>query len=126
MLQTEFEFNLPKGYVDSEGTLHRQGIMRLANAADEIAPLQDPRVQRNDAYLTIILLSRVVTKLGTLSDINPAIIERMFAADVSYLQEFYERINGNGHSKISVACPHCENRFEVEDSGLNGGSALGE
>jgi hypothetical protein len=112
-LQTEFEFLLPRGYVDAEGNLHRQGTMRLANAKDEILPLEDPRVRRNEAYLVVILLSRVITKLGDLRDINPGVIEKLFAADLGYLQDFYNRINGSGSSKHAVACPKCEEQFEV-------------
>ena len=116
MLQTEFEFTLPKGYVDKDGNLHRQGIMRLANAKDEIAPLQDPRVQRNNAYLILILLSRVIMKLGEVRDINPGVIENLFSADLAYLQDFYRRINSNGHSKLKVKCPQCEHPFELSPS----------
>lgn len=94
MLQTEFEFTLPKGYIDADGTLHRDGVMRLATAADEILPLRDPRVQSNPAYLVVILLSRVVTKLGTVNPITPQVIEGLFAADLAYLQDFYNEING--------------------------------
>jgi hypothetical protein len=121
MLQTEFEFTLPKGYIDRDGNLHREGVMRLANAKDEIAPLQDPRVQRNPGYLVILLLSRVVSKLGEVSDINPPVIEGLFSADLAYLQDLYRRINSNGHSKVSVMCPECETEFEVEDALVNGG-----
>ena len=113
-LQTEYEFTLPKGYVDGSGNLHRGGIMRLANARDEILPLEDPRVRRNEAYLLVILLSRVITRLGDLRDINPGLVEKLFAADLSYLQDFYNRINGNGSSKHAVVCPHCEEKFELE------------
>ena len=125
MLQTEFEFTLPKGYIDKKGDLHKQGIMRLANAKDEIAPLQDPRVQHNKAYLVVVLLSRVVTKLGHLNDINPAVIENLFSTDLAYLQDFYWRINTNGHSSAKIMCPECENVFEVDESLLNGGQSLG-
>ncbi|HEX8140086.1 MAG TPA: hypothetical protein VF544_21165 [Pyrinomonadaceae bacterium] len=121
MLQTEFEFTLPKGYIDKDGNLHREGVMRLANAKDEIAPLQDPRVQRNPGFLVVILLSRVVTKLGEVRDINPTIIEGLFSSDLAYLQDLYRRINTNGHSKVSVMCPECETEFEVEEALLNGG-----
>ncbi len=126
MLQTEFEFMLPKGYVDNDGNLHREGIMRLANASDEIAPLQDPRVQRNGAYMSVIVLSRVIMKLGSLPDINPTTIEHMFAADVSYLQDFYRRINSNGNASISISCPHCEGNFDVDERSLFDGGPLGE
>ena len=112
--QTEFEFALPRGYVDEEGNLHKKGIMRLATAADEILPMKDPRVQANPAYLTVILLSRVITRLGNLEAVNPKIIENLFASDMTYLQEFYSRINGNGTDKISAICPKCEHRFEME------------
>ncbi len=88
--------------------------MRLATAADEILPLKDTRVQANPAYLAVILLSRVVTRLGTLSPINPKVIEGLFAADVAYLQDFYNRINGNGTSAVKVVCPHCQQSFEME------------
>lgn len=125
MLQTEFEFTLPKGYIDKDGNLHRQGIMRLANAKDEIAPLQDPRVQRNNAYLILILLSRVITKLGELHDINPGVIENLFSADLAFLQDFYQRINSNGHSNVKILCPKCEHAFEVSESSLLGDAALG-
>ena len=114
MLQTEFEFTLPRGYIDADGNLHREGIMRLANAKDEIMPLEDPRVQRNEAYLLIILLSRVITKLGELQTINPKIIENLFASDLAYLQDLYNRINGTGTGERSVVCPYCEKTFDLE------------
>jgi hypothetical protein len=113
-LQTEFEFALPKGFVDKEGNLHQHGVMRLANAKDEILPLQDPRVQRNQAYLIIILLSRVITKLGDVRDINPGVIENLFASDLDYLQHFYNQINENGKAVLNVVCPECEKQFEME------------
>ena len=114
MFQTEYEFALPKGFVDEEGNLHKKGVMRLATAADEILPLKDPRVQSNPAYLTVILLSRVVTKLGSLNDVNPRVIEGLFASDLGYLQEFYRKINGDGTSLLKTRCPKCEHEFEVE------------
>jgi hypothetical protein len=93
--QTEVEFTLPKGYLDAHGVLHRRGVMRLATAADEILPLRDPRVQQNPAYLAIIVLARVITKLGDLPSIDTRTIEGLFAADLDYLQRTYERINGS-------------------------------
>ncbi len=124
MLQTEFEFTLPMGYIDKAGNLHRKGIMRLSTAKDEIAPLQDPRVQANKGYLPIILLSRVITRLGTLQDINPSVVENFFSADLAYLQDLYWRINSNGNTRVKVTCPACENEFEVDESVLNGGDGL--
>ncbi|UCC61908.1 MAG: phage tail assembly protein [Anaerolineae bacterium] len=120
MLQTEFPFTLPQGYVDAEGTFHREGAMRLSTAYDEIAPLKDPRVQANPGYLVIILLSRVITRLGDLEYINPKLIEGLFSADLAYLQDFYRRINQNGHSRLLVTCPHCQGEFEVETASLGG------
>ena len=112
-LQTEIEFTLPRGFLDSEGTLHKDGIMRLATAADEILPLKDPRVQANPAYLTVIVLSRVVTRLGSLPDINPRIVENLYAADVSYLQSLYQRVNAEGNGMVKIVCPQCDHHFEV-------------
>lgn len=120
MLQTEFEFTLPRGYVDSDGNVHRHGVMRLATAADEIMPLRDPRVKANQAYLAVILLSRVITKLGSLPDVNTKVIEGLFTADFEYLQNFYRQINENGHSMLSATCPDCNKTFEV-DLGNPGG-----
>jgi hypothetical protein len=120
MLQTEFTFTLPLGLVDAEGTLHKEGVMRLATAFDEIAPLKDPRVHNNPAYLLIILLSRVVTRLGTLEQINPKVIEGLFAADLAYLQDLYRRVNEYGHSLVRTQCPHCEEQFDVELNRLGG------
>jgi hypothetical protein len=109
---TEFNFELPKGYIDIDGNLHKKGVMRLATAADEILPLKDPRVQQNPAYLTIILLSRVIVKLGSLQAINTKVIEDLFSTDMSYLQDLYRRINETGNSAIKVSCPKCGNVFE--------------
>src|SRR6476659_5977517 len=92
-LQTEYDFTLPRGYVDPEGNLHRQGVMRLATALDEIVPMKEPRVKSNTAYLTVILLTRVITRLGTLDVIDSATTERLFSADFAYLQDLYRRIN---------------------------------
>jgi hypothetical protein len=119
-LQTEFEFTLPLGYVDPDGNLHRDGVMRLATAMDEIAPLRDMRVQGNQAYLVIILLSRVIKRLGTITTINTGMIEKLFAADLAYLQEFYHAINEQGKTTIPVTCPKCETEFEVDLAGLGG------
>ncbi len=113
-LQTEFEFTLPRGYVDKEGNLHKQGVMRLATALDEITPLRDLRVTANQAYLAIILLARVVSKLGSLPDVNTGVIEKLFSADFAYLQDFYRRINENGTAKVSTICPECSHNFEVD------------
>ena len=93
MIQTEFEFTLPKGYIDSDGNLHRKGVMRLSRAIDEITPMRDPRVKSNPAYATVIILSRVIIKLGGLEEISPMVIENLFASDLSYLQKFYRQIN---------------------------------
>jgi len=101
--QTEVEFTLPKGYVDSSGQLHRQGVMRLATAADEILPLRDPRVQQNAAYFAIIVLARVIVKLGSLPDIDTRVIEGLFASDLDYLQRLYERLNGSEETDASEA-----------------------
>lgn len=120
MLQTEFPFTLPRGYVDREGGVHREGAMRLATAYDEIAPLKDPRVQSNPGYLVVILLSRVVTRLGSLPQVNPAIVEGLFAADMAFLQDLYQRLNEYGHSRLGVTCPHCQGEFEVEAAGVGG------
>lgn len=119
-LQTEFEFTLPRGYVDSSGTVHKSGIMRLATAMDEIAPLRDPRVQQNEAYLVIILLARVITSLGTLDQVTPNIVESLFTADLAFLQRLYRQINEQGSSRVLVQCPECSKEMEVDLSSLGG------
>ena len=110
---TEYEFELPKGYVDDAGTLHKKGIMRMATAADEILPLRDPKVQQNPGYLAIVLLSRVVTQIGTITTINTRIIERLFTADLQYLQNMYQLINGAEAPIMKVVCPKCGETHEV-------------
>jgi hypothetical protein len=113
-LQTEFTFTLPQGYADDDGDLHREGVMRLATAADEIQPLKDPRVQSNGSYLTVILLSRVVTKLGSLDQVTPHVVENLFVSDLEYLQDLYERVNTRGADVVDAACPECGESFAVE------------
>lgn len=116
-LQTEFAFELPRGYVDGSGTLHRSGRMRLSTARDEIVPLRDPRVRDNEAYLTVIILSRVITALGTIEDVNPGVIEGLFAPDLAFLQDLYRRINQEGHTHALVTCPECQTEFAVDVAG---------
>jgi hypothetical protein len=124
--QTEFPFTLPRGFVDSEGKVHRQGVMRLATAKDEIVPLQDYRVQANRAYLVIILLSRVITRLGDLKYIDSDIVENLFSTDLAYLQEFYRRINEEGAPKVRTRCPSCQHEFDVDLLGGGEGRAVGQ
>ncbi|MCS0600121.1 zinc-ribbon domain-containing protein [Streptomyces sp. LP11] len=116
-LRTEFEFELPRGYVDEAGTLHRHGAMRLATARDELRPQIDLRVKENPAYLSVVLLSQVITRLGTITDVHAGVVERMYATDVAFLQDFYRRVNSEGHTRAAVTCPHCEGGFEVDLSG---------
>lgn len=114
MLITEYDFELPKGYVDREGTLHRDGRMRLATGADEILPMKDPRVQCLPAYLIVILLARVITKLGDVAPINPGVIEDLFSEDLTFLQTMYNRINGLTAPRLRAHCPKCAEAFELE------------
>jgi hypothetical protein len=120
MFQTEFEFILPCGYQDEEGTLHRDGIMRRATAADEILPLKDPRVTKNPAYLVVILLSRVIVRLGGVPQINPHVIESLYATDLAYLQNLYNQINRLDEGREKVVCPECQNEFNSEDHDVGG------
>ncbi|MEU9340397.1 hypothetical protein AB0D74_04130 [Streptomyces sp. NPDC048278] len=122
VLRTEFPFQLPRGYVDEQGTVHRDGVMRLSTARDELIPLRDVRVQENPAFLSVVLLGRVITRLGTLPLVHDGIVENMFASDLAFLQDFYRQINAEGHTRAAVNCPHCSEPFEVE----LGGSRLGE
>ncbi|WP_443073882.1 hypothetical protein [Streptomyces sp. NBC_01478] len=121
-LRTEFSFELPRGYVDESGTRHRAGTMRLSTARDELVPLRDIRVQENPAYLSVVLLGRVITRLGTLPSVHDGVVENMFASDLAFLQDFYRQINAEGHTRAAVSCPHCSEPFEVELAG----SRLGE
>jgi len=120
MFQTEFEFTLPCGYVDEDGLLHRDGVMRRATAADEIVPLKDPRVQSNPAYLVVILLSRVVKRLGSVAQINPKVIENLYATDLAFLQNLYNSINQLDPAPLAVTCPHCQQTIEVQQPALGG------
>ncbi|MDA8025687.1 MAG: hypothetical protein M0T78_03990 [Actinomycetota bacterium] len=123
-LQTEFNFVLPRGYVAPDGSIHREGTMRLATARDELLPLHDDRVRENPPYLTVVLLARVITRLGDLGDeqIHAGIVEKFFASDLAFLQEFYRRINAEGSTRVLIACPSCKEKFMVDMAG----AGLGE
>jgi hypothetical protein len=116
-LRTEFPFELPRGYVDGSGNVHRSGVMRLATGRDELVPLRDDRVRENPAYLSVVLLARVVTRLGTIDDIHAGIVENMFATDVAFLQDLYRRVNQEGHTRAGVTCPSCQHSFAVDVAG---------
>lgn len=120
--RSEYEFELPRGYVDEEGVVHRHGRMRLATARDELRPQIDLRVKENPAYLSVVLLSQVITELGTVREIHAGVVEQMYATDIAFLQDFYRRINSEGHTRAGVTCPSCGTGFEVDLAG----SRLGE
>jgi hypothetical protein len=124
-MQTEFAFTLPRGYVDASGAVHREGTMRLATARDEIEPLRDAQVRSNEAYLAVLLLSRVVVRIGDVSDVTPELIEELYAADFDHLQRLYERLNTDGEAVGAVTCPHCAQAFEVDLTDIEDGR-LGE
>ncbi|MQA25128.1 MAG: hypothetical protein GEU94_06595 [Micromonosporaceae bacterium] len=116
-LRTEFSFELPRGYVDPSGTVHKAGVMRLATARDELVPLRDDRVRENPAYLTVVLLGRVITRLGSVTDVHVGVIEDLFASDLAFLQDLYQRVNSEGHTRAEVRCPNCEHDFTVNLAG---------
>ncbi len=120
-LRTEHAFTLPRGYVDGRGTVHRTGTMRLATARDEIEPLRDPGVRQNEAYLTVLLLARVITRIGDVTTITPDLVEGLFAADFDHLQRLYERVNMDGDSVGVISCPDCAHEFEVDLSEISDG-----
>ena len=124
-MRTEYAFTLPRGYVGQDGTVHRDGVMRLATARDEIEPLREATVRQNEAYLSILLLSRVVTRIGDVTDVTTDLIENLFAADFDHLQRLYERLNTDGESVGSITCPACSHAFEVDLSEIEDGR-LGE
>jgi hypothetical protein len=110
---TRVEFDLPKGYVDEKGEVHKHGVMRLANAADEIIPLNDPRVKMNPGYLSILLLERVILELGGLPKVDSKVIENLFTIDMAFLQDLYQKINAVEPPQTDVMCPKCSHRFLV-------------
>ena len=124
-MRTEFTFTLPRGYVDGQGTVHREGIMRLATARDEIEPLRDAEVRKNEAYLAVLLLARVVVRIGGVTEVTPELIEELYAADFDHLQRLYERLNTDGEAVGAVTCPHCAQPFEVDLTEIEDG-ALGK
>lgn len=116
-LQTRFDFELPRGYVDDAGTVHRKGSMRLATGRDELVPLRDDRVRENPAYLTVVLLARVITNIGAVTDVHAGVVENLFATDLAFLQDMYRRINTEGHTLASVGCPSCGHSFAIDLAG---------
>ncbi|MFJ6935429.1 hypothetical protein [Streptomyces sp. NPDC101132] len=116
-MRTEFTFELPRGYVDGAGQVHRTGVMRLATARDELVPLRDDRVRENPAYLSVVLLGRVVERIGSVTDVHAGVIEDLFASDLAFLQDFYRRINAEGHTRAQVTCPSCATGFAVDLAG---------
>jgi len=124
-MKTEYAFTLPRGYVAADGTVHQEGTMRLATARDEIEPLRDATVRQNEAYLSVLLLSRVVTRIGNVTEITSDVVENLFASDFDHLQRLYERLNTDGESVGSITCPACSHAFEVDLSEIEDGR-LGE
>ncbi|MCP9213165.1 hypothetical protein ABVG11_02350 [Streptomyces sp. HD1123-B1] len=122
-MRTEYPFVLPRGYVDAQGRVHREGLMRLATARDEIAPQTDPKVQQNPAYLTVQLLARTVTRIGEVPQVTTDTIENLFASDLAFLQDLYRRINQEGRTEAQISCPSCAHEFLVDVAGESPGES---
>lgn len=122
VMQTTFDFVLPRGFVDNQGNVHREGTMRLATARDELMPLLDPKVREHEAFMSLVLLARVVTRLGTLPHVDDQVIGGLWATDLAFLQDLYRRINTEGTTVAEVTCPHCSQLVMVDV----GGGAPGE
>ena len=112
-MTTVYDFELPRGYVDSTGAVHRRGRMRLATAGDEISATRDPRVLANPSYLTVVVLSRVITEIEGMESLVPNIIERFFTADLAFLQDMYTRINSIEPPEMTVVCQDCGKTMRV-------------
>jgi hypothetical protein len=112
-MQTVYDFELPKGYVDQSGTVHKHGKMRLATAGDEISATRDPRVLGNPSYLSIVVLSKVITEIEGVEMVTPALVEKLFTADMAFLQDMYQKINNVEPVTIKVVCPECGKTYEV-------------
>lgn len=117
-MQVEYDFTLPRGFVDEDGEVHRNGRIRLATMQDEVAAVQHPRVQSEAAYLPVVLLARVITQLGPQTAVSHTTVERLFATDVAYLQDLYLRLNGLDHVQVHATCPHCQSAFHLQVSPL--------
>lgn len=113
-LRTEIEFELPVGYIDAAGAVHRVGRMRMARALDEIQSLGDPRVQANEAYLPVVLLGRVLTRLGDIAPVTPEVVEGLFAADLAFLEDLYQRLNWPRPLILGAVCPRCSTEFQLQ------------
>ena len=124
-MQTEIAFTLPRGYADETGTVHREGIMRLATARDEIEPLRDAQVRQNEAYLAVLLLARTITRIGDVTEITPELVEDLYAADFDHLQKLYERLNTDADAVGVLSCPQCAHEFEIDLTEIEDGR-LGE
>jgi hypothetical protein len=123
-LPVEYDFYLPRGYRDSDGVVHREGRMRLAAAMDEIEAVNDARVHANEAYLPILLFSRVITRLGSLASVPPEVVERLYIADFAYLEDLYVRINSYEEISVAAVCPHCSGHFQLQVAPLNNNSVI--
>jgi len=118
-LEVEFSFILPRGYMDATGQVHREGYIRLATALDEIESIHDPRVLENEAYLPVALLSRVITRLGTVQSVTPSVVEQFYAADLAYLEDMYLRLNMHEQVSVGAICPHCGTSFQFQVAPLD-------
>jgi len=116
----EFNFVLPRGYEDDSGVVHREGSMRLATALDEIESFHDPRVEVKEAYLPVVLLSRVITHLGTLKSITPRVMEGLYASDLAFLEDFYMRLNSPEQVIVGGICPNCNQPFQLQVAPMGG------
>ncbi len=109
-----YNFSLPRGYPDAAGQVHKNGTMRLATALDEIEAVADRQVQANPATLPLVLLSRVITRLGDLPGVTPQVVGGLFAADLAYLEDLYLRLNSYGQVRLETVCPNCGGAFQVQ------------
>lgn len=112
-MQTVYEFELPRGYVDSAGGIHKRGRMRLATAGDEISATRDPRVLSNPSFLSVVVLAKVITELEGVEMVTTTLVEKLFTADMAFLQDMYQKINNVEPVTVRAVCPECGVVHEV-------------
>ena len=114
IVKTEYTFELPKGYVDKDGTLHREVVLREITGADQEAML-NPSLRNNPAKMLTALLARVIIRIGTLEKkkIDTSVTAGMFKSDRDFLISKLKEIDSGPDMEIDVECPDCGRKFKA-------------
>ena len=105
----ELTFDLPIGYKDANGTVHKEITITLptGRVQERVAQM----VRANPAQATTAMLQLITLKLGTLEFINPDVFKKMTKKDRDFISSKLSELEVGVKFDTEVMCSECGSEF---------------